>query len=90
MLDCQSVLFSLQKVEIFVCVSVHAAVWVLCQSFVGFTVVSEVQMMFEDSSPQSRLSTNTGYIYYSVFLLFRIVDVFCTQEIKETFLHILL
>lgn len=83
MLDCQSVPFCLQQMEIVVCVFVHAAVWVLCQSFVGFTVVSEVQMMFEDSSPQSRLSTNTEYIYYSeVFLLFTTVDSLYTGPIS--------
>lgn len=54
-------------IEICVYMYVHAAVWVLCERFVSFTVVSEVQMVFEDSSPQSGLKTN---IYFIVLMSF--------------------
>lgn len=36
---------------------VHAAVRVLRERFISFTVVSEVQMVFEDSGPQGSLKT---------------------------------
>lgn len=38
---------------------VHAAVGVLGQSFVSFTVVSQIQVMFEDPRPQRRLRADT-------------------------------